>query len=176
MLEAVTVGSPVSAHHRATVAAAAHIRKQAAAATPKLEAADMRCRRAKQSNGTTGEREFERWSGLNGWVMFRHTPSTRVVYGSSGPKIVFVEKATPDYTGFLAISYAYRAVEVKEASGDTMPCSRLTKRQRERMKALPEGLGFVAVCWMDGSRNGIEIFCFKEAGSYKRSEGSWSRS
>lgn len=95
----------------------------------------------------------------------------------------------PDYTGFEDVFLkrwddtlrqwvkdnsgasipVYRACEVKEASGDSMPASRLDKEQRDFMAALPAGSAWVGVFFNDTQK--FEMFPFIEKGSYKRGMG-----
>lgn len=60
----------------------------------------------------------------------------------------------------------YRACEVKEASGDSMPASRLDKPQRDFMARLPEGSAWVGVFWQETQK--FSMYPFVERGSYKR--------
>jgi hypothetical protein len=73
----------------------------------------------------------------------------------------------PDFTGFhlIRMTPLYRACEVKEAHGDTMPASRLDKAQREFMAALPVECAWVGILWDDGQ---FSMHPFIEKGSYKR--------
>lgn len=64
----------------------------------------------------------------------------------------------------------YRACEVKEAIGDTMPASRLDKKQRAFMSSLPAGCAWVGVFWMDTQK--FSVYPFVSKGSYKREKAA----
>lgn len=146
-------------------------------------------------NGQAGERAAEMWFANNGWRMVRTqppmmilgmiTPSLMVVLRRFIPRLAYFghmviarmgKGGVPDYTGYewrkvggqdvLDDSAEYRAVEVKEAQGDSMPASRLDKAQREFMAALPAGCAYVGILWMDTGK--FTMHEFKEKGSYKR--------
>ena len=78
-----------------------------------------------------------------------------------------------DYVGFERSDRTvwqpqFRACEVKEASGNSMPHSRLSDEQRTYMENLPAGCGFVGILWPDN----FEIFPYTSGrGSYNRGEG-----
>ena len=86
----------------------------------------------------------------------------------------------PDYTGYIRNGVPhmhsdeqtftwkplYVACEVKEATGATMPASRLDKEQRTFMTSLPEGCAWAGVFWVDTQK--FEMFPFIDKGSYKR--------
>lgn len=126
------------------------------------------------SNGSIGENLVRHWFNRHGWRMHRHQPPTRVVTVRGKPVIVPCESdGVFDYSGYQMSTAQYRAVEVKEAHGDSMEASRLTKQQRNWGAQLPSGCAWVAVCWMDGSL-GIEVFPFVTRGAYKRGCGESS--
>jgi hypothetical protein len=130
-----------------------------------------------QSNGTTGEQMAKLWFKSNGWTMFRHQPPTKTIH-SKGKVFVVQCKSdgVADYTGYLFINMingslaCYRACEVKEAKGNSMPASRLSIEQRDWMNALPKYCAFVGVCWMDNPMT-FEIFNFVYSGGYKKGSG-----
>ena len=131
------------------------------------------------NNGTVGEQVAEAWFRRNGWVMERHQPPTRVVYVRGRPTVIHEKSdGVADYTGYDYypcgcgdVYPVYRACEVKEATGLSMPASRLTKEQRAWMASRPLGTAFVAVVWMDGNP-ACEVFPFVGKGSYKRASMS----
>ena len=88
-------------------------------------------------------------------------------------------RSAPDYTGYmhrciyehdgdkLSIHAAcYVACEVKEASGNSMPASRLDKEQRAFMAKLPVGCSWVGIFWTETQK--FTIHPFVEKGSYKQ--------
>ena len=129
-------------------------------------------RRRISSDGSTGESMAELWFKRHGWVMHRHQPPTKVVYIDKRPTVIHcAEGRVPDYTGYAPnIGNVYRACECKEEKGGSMPCSRLTKKQREWMDECAPGCRYVAITWMDGETF-CEVFPYKPKGSYKRGEG-----
>lgn len=60
----------------------------------------------------------------------------------------------------------YRACEVKEAAGDSMPASRLDKAQRAFLAALPAGCAHVGIFWKETGKFTMHLFIPK--GAYKR--------
>jgi hypothetical protein len=125
-----------------------------------------------KSTGTTGEKLAELWFQAHGWRMFRTQPATRVIWQKGKPIIINCGKGgIADYTGYC-IGYSgatlYRACEVKEAEGESMPASRLSKDQRAWMESLPPACAYVIVVWMDGNIK-AECFPFVSKGSYHRS-------
>lgn len=132
--------------------------------------------------GGHGEMAAEIWFRKNKWNMVRTQPPVTIL-GMVKPNMVMALKrfiprlaafghmviarlgkgGVPDYTGcYLAF---YRACEVKEAKGDTMPASRLDKAQRDFMSALPVGCSWVGILWDDGT---FEMFPYVSQGSYKK--------
>lgn len=98
--------------------------------------------------------------------MFRTQPATRVVYAGGKPTIINCGTGgIADYTGYYNDdSWAlFVACEVKEASGPTMPASRLSKAQRDWMDALPAQCAKVCVVWP----HDVEVFAYTRRGSYK---------
>jgi len=134
----------------------------------------------KNSNaGKFGETLFEIWARQHGWHMERHQPPMKIIAVDYRPIMVPLKsQGVADYTGYSIVTYGknglsvpfYRAVEVKEATGDTMPCSRLNKDQREWMSSIDQRCALVAVCWIDGNPT-IELFNFKNKGSYRKGKG-----
>jgi hypothetical protein len=88
----------------------------------------------------------------------------------------------PDYTGYQYFSKhhfsmvapewrpasEYRACEVKEASGNSMPASRLDVSQRAFLSALPVGCAFVGIFWLDHSKFTVHKFIEKGAYRYEK--------
>ncbi len=132
-----------------------------------------------QSNGTLGEQLAELWFRQHGWVMFRTQPPTKVVYVKGKPTVINCDNGgIADYTGYVVhtrwtniVAPYYIAVEVKEAHGKSMPASRLNRKQRDWMTALPEGCAYVAVVWVDGNP-WCEVFPFVARGPYRQG-GGW---
>lgn len=139
-------------------------------------------------SGQQGEIAAERWFLNNGWQMFRTQPAINILGSKPGARygriftVCMVGRGgVPDYTGYLydypdskfspieaGYGALYRAVEVKESAGSTMPASRLDKAQREFMAKLPGRCAWVGVWWVDHQQ--FEMFPFKAKGSYKRGE------
>ena len=122
----------------------------------------------KKSQGVSGEKMAEWFFNVNDWRMFRTQPETKTVYIKKKPTVIHCGSGgIADYTGYKMVDDRplYVACEVKEAKGDSMPCSRLGKKQRDWLLLLPNGCAFVGVFWID-----FCDFCmyhFKEKGSYK---------
>ena len=146
-------------------------------------------------SGKVGELAAERWFAENGWKMIRTQPPVTILGMVSQPMIGVLKRfiprlaafghiviarmgkgGVPDYTGYQAKiqrgSYvddngtAYRAVEVKEAKGDSMHASRLDKAQREFMSCLPHESAWVGIWWEDHQQFTMHLFS-NERGSYK---------
>ena len=140
-------------------------------------------------NGQVGERMAEQWFLNHGWKMFRTQPPVTILGMLTLPMVRILKPfiprlaafghmviarmgkgGIPDFTGFAfkeGLSEAhYRAVEVKEASGDSMPASRLDKAQRSFMSYLPGGCAWVGIFWRDTGK--FTMHEFLEKGSYKR--------
>jgi len=157
--------------------------------TPCIYGANMKNRRLQ--NGQVGEIAAERWFLNNGWKMVRTQPPVTILCMVTPPMITLLKRFTfsprlaafghmviarmgkggvPDYTGFAfkeGLSEAhYRACEVKEATGNSMPASRLDKEQRAFLSYLPGGCAWVGIFWTDTQK--FEMFPFVEKGSYKR--------
>jgi hypothetical protein len=131
----------------------------------------------KKSNGEVGEAAAEQWFKINDWKMFRTQPATKVVYVNKKPTVINCGKGgITDFTGYryrydspYSSCPFYIACEAKEATGDTMPCSRL-KDQKDFMDKLPQMSRFVFVFWINYGYG--EIFFYKTGrGSYKRGGG-----
>jgi hypothetical protein len=87
----------------------------------------------------------------------------------------------PDYTGYCVVirradpandnmdswDGSYRACEVKECAGDSMPASRLDKEQRAFMIALPKGCAWTGIFWIDTQK--FTMHEFLDKGAYRRS-------
>lgn len=139
-------------------------------------------------NGQAGEMAAQNWFINNGWEMIRTQPPVTIL-GMITPPLVAVLRqfiprlayfghmviarmgkgGAPDYTGFANFAPGfpiYRAVEVKEAAGDSMPASRLDKAQRDFMAALPGQCAWVGILWVDTGK--FTMHEFREKGSYKR--------
>ena len=139
-------------------------------------------------SGKMGELAAERWFADNQWHMVRTQPPVTIL-GMITPPMVSVLKrfiprlaafghmviarmgrgGVPDYMGHTVSASGYplyRCCEVKEATGDTMPASRLASDQREFMKRLPVGCAFVGIFWLDTMK--FSMYEFIEKGSYKR--------
>lgn len=132
---------------------------------------------AKRSTGKAGEAAAEIWFARHDWQMYKVPPDVRVCGQTGRPGVflaAFKAGGRPDFMG-LVPSYqpyegvnVFRAVEAKEAHGDSWPASKLSKAQREFMAGLPPGTAFVSLLWDDGS---TEMFPFIGKGSYKKGEG-----
>lgn len=132
--------------------------------------------------GEAGEYAATIWFRQHGWDMVRTQPPITIL-GMLTPVMVGVLKrfiprlasfghmviarmeagGIADFTGRLGTEY--RACEVKEASGKSMPASRLAPEQRAFLATLPTGCAWVGVLWSDGK---FQVFPFIEKGSYKR--------
>lgn len=128
------------------------------------------------STGKTGEKLAELSYRQLGWTMQRHQPETKVIWFKGNPKTIQCRSdGVSDYTGYEEVQIfndkfpIYRACEVKEASGDSMPCSRLDKAQRKWLANIDQRSSFVGVAWMENMA--FELFRFKPNGSYKKGEG-----
>lgn len=125
-------------------------------------------------SGKIGEIAAERWFLNNGWRMVRTQPAIQILGSKPGKHYgrVFTVRmvdrgGVPDYTGFRDGFY-YVACEVKEASGDSMPASRLDKEQRAFMASLPNMAAMVGIFWTDHQKFTMHPFIGK--GSYKYGE------
>lgn len=138
--------------------------------------------------GDLGEEAAKVWFRTHGWSMERTQPEAviqgrltwaaictlkqiplfRKLWNAKNLYVVALKKGgVSDFTGHK--DGLYRAVEVKEATGDTCPCSRLDSEQRRFMDALPAGCAYVYVFWMDRRKG--QMFEYKPKGSYKYREG-----
>jgi len=138
-------------------------------------------------SGQAGELAAEQWFRVNEWHMVRTQPETTILGMVTPAMVGSLKRFIPclsafghmvicrmgkggisDYTGFegnLQIP-AYRAVEVKEATGDTMPCSRLDKDQRAFLSSLPTNCAWVGILWVETGK--FTMHRYQERGSYKR--------
>ena len=126
--------------------------------------------RLPQSTGEAAELAAQFWFRSHGWQMDRSQPATRRVWRDGKAVIVPDGKRGTgifDYTG--NVHGFYRAVEVKEASGESMPASRLSKAQREWGASRPPGTAFVLILWVD--RRVLTLHPFKREGAYRFEEG-----
>ena len=103
--------------------------------------------------------------------MFRTQPEVR--YLPRGKVVTVGTGGIADYTGYSPEEWGrpldvpvYTACEVKEARGDSMPCSRLSRKQRAWMSSLPPGCAYVAILWVDYGT--MDVLEYKPSGSYKR--------
>jgi hypothetical protein len=136
-------------------------------------------------SGEAGEKAFEYWAKLHGWHMSRSQPPCKILAIMNPAMIASIKRFSPrlaafghmviarlgkggiaDFTGYQDCPGPnYRAVEVKEVAGDTMPASRLDKAQREFLGSLPDNSAYVGILWQDGL---FEVHPFIEKGSYKK--------
>jgi hypothetical protein len=118
-------------------------------------------------NGKTGEQRAEWLFKKLGWRMFRHQQAFRYLGGGK----VVAQKGTggkADYTGYVLVSGKFVAAEVKEASGDAMPCSRLSIEQRKFMDSLPVGSAWIVITWMDTPGLKTTHHRYQDKGSYRK--------
>lgn len=139
--------------------------------------------------GRIGEIQAEQWFINNGWYMVRTQPAIQILgikpgawYGRIFMVRMVGRGGVPDYTGYkMAIPYdgffvgepldtrpIYRACEVKEAAGDTMPASRLDKAQRQFMADLPAGSAWVGIYWTDHGKYSMHKFIDRGSYAYGR--------
>ena len=143
-------------------------------------------------SGEQGERAAEAWFLNNGWHMVRTQPPISILgivtvpmaaqlrrfmprLALFGPMIVarLGKGGVPDYTGYKVTDTGakYRVCEVKEATGNSMRASRLSKQQRDFMERLPEHCAAVGIFWIDTQK--FEMFEFQKKGSYQRDRRRW---
>jgi hypothetical protein len=141
---------------------------------------------ARLQRGKAGELAAEYWFKKHGWAMYRTQPPMEIVGILTGPMVSALSRffnrlsfyghmvigrmgkgGIVDYTGHEGA--IYRACEVKEAVGASMPASRLDKGQREFLSGVPTNCAFVGILWTDYSL--FEIFPYLPKGSYKKGEG-----
>ena len=124
----------------------------------------------KSSDGTAGETAALYHFRLINWTMIRSQPEARIIKALGKGKyiVVFKNGGIADYIGYNDYGQ-YRACEVKEATGNSMPASRLDINQRFWMAAQRKGSAFVGIYWTDAGE--FELFRFKEKGSYKKGKG-----
>lgn len=106
------------------------------------------------SSGSVGEKSAQFHFNLLGWRMFRSQPEAKI-------------GGIADFTGYNSSGF-YIACEVKEASGDSMPCSRIDKAQRDWLASLPVYTAYVRIYWKDKDK--FTIHQFKCSGSYSFKE------
>ena len=129
-----------------------------------------------RSNGRAGEEAARIWFARHGWHMTKTEPAVKnlgPVFGKPGQfRAVYTASGTPDYLGYVMATDGvprFRAVEAKEAHGDSWPASKLTPAQRAFMATLPAGCAHVYILWDDGGAG--EMYPFTARGSYKRGQG-----
>ena len=134
-----------------------------------------------RSNGRAGEEAARIWFACHGWYMTKTEPAVKnlgPVFGKAGQfRAVYTASGTPDFLGYALVDRCghgatipyFRAVEVKEAHGDSWPASKLTLAQRTFMATLPAGCAHVYILWDDGGAG--EMYPFTARGSYKRGQG-----
>lgn len=125
----------------------------------------------KQSTGVAGETAAQFLFNKLQWKMYRHQPPTRYIVVKNRPVIVPCKtNGMPDFTGYTKCTAIplYRACEVKEANGKSMPASRLSTEQREFLRDLPNQSSYVCILWDDGL---TEIFYFVPRGRYVKGAG-----
>ena len=122
-----------------------------------------------QATGDAGEEVFERLTRTLGWDMDRVQPPTRRVWNKGVLTIITLpgKEGVWDYTGY-GRDGQWIACEVKTAHGDTMPCSRVEKAQRDWAARKPLYRLFVAILWLDTGR--MEIHAYQPRGSYSMIE------
>ena len=120
--------------------------------------------------GNAAEQAAELWFKTRGWRMFRTQPATRVVTINGKPSVIQCGTGgIADYTGYAAGGSpvpVYIACEVKAATGNRMPASRLSKEQRAWMESIPQQCRFVLIFWEDIRQ--CEFFQYISNGSYRR--------
>ena len=144
--------------------------------------------RPRDLTGKTGERAAELQFPTYGWEMQRtQPPMTPIKVLTQGmmwslkrsfPKsfgrvaawghIIIArmgKRGIADYTGWDRHD-RYVACEVKEADGTSMPCSRVSKEQRQFLARVPAGAAWVGVYWRDNGT--FRVYPYQEKGSYKR--------
>lgn len=123
-----------------------------------------------RSNGKAGETLAQYLFNTLGWRMDRSQPPFTITKVHADGKVTgyFSKGGIADFVGEDKDS-KYIACEVKEASGNTCPCSRLSPSQRDWMNTV-RGQRYVAVYWLDHGL--IERFEYKEKGSYKFGGGA----
>lgn len=130
------------------------------------------------SDGKIGESLAEYYFRSIGWKLFRHQPRTVIARKGGRPFTIQCRSdGVPDFTGYEMVQVGpqllpiYRACEVKEAHGSSMPASRVRPDQRRWLRDCNPVSAFVMVVWMDGRQPTPELFRPIEKGSYKRGEG-----
>jgi len=134
----------------------------------------------RNSNGKPGEQLALVWFAQHNWRMFRSQPPTRnIMIKGRFSTILCKSDGIPDYMGYELVQIGsqlipvFRAVEVKEAHGDTMPCSRLGSltdptSQNSWMSGIDHRCCFIAIYWIDCRC--LNVYKWKVKGSYKMME------
>ena len=129
-----------------------------------------------QSDGSLGEQIAKLFFKDIAWKMFRHQPKSKVVKVKGKLTVIYNRSdGVADYTGYKIWSGQFKACEVKESHGKSMPASRLNVKQREWLSTLPNTGAFVGICWVDTAPVMFELFEFKNKGSYKQGQGLLAR-
>lgn len=128
------------------------------------------------SNGEAGEAAALAYFESIGWRMEKTPPPFKVMGRFAGYLYGFFRsKGAPDFQGYRPHDgqLLYRAVEVKEADGDTFPASGLKREQRARLEVIEAdapGHALVGIFWRDCGI--FELFKYRHGrGSYVRGEG-----
>lgn len=149
----------------------------------------MKALEGRLQSGQVGEKMAEQYFHNHGWHMTRSQPPITIL-GMISPGMVSALKrfiprlgayghmvigrmgkgGVPDYLGFDPGSSPgypeFRACEVKCASGDSMPASRVSKEQRAFLGALPSQCAYVGIFWQDTQK--FTMHKFISTGSYKK--------
>lgn len=137
-------------------------------------------------SGKLGETAAAIFFRIHGWTMFRTQPETTIIKTLSPNILKNLARTWPSFFGRIAFwgylvlarmrrggiadftgydkDGKYVACEVKEAQGDSMPCSRLEKDQKKWLWALPGGSAWVGIYWLSHGR--FTLHEFKLKGSY----------
>lgn len=140
-----------------------------------------------RSQGVAGEIAAQVWFRRHGWIMFRSQPEAQVLAVLTPETLRSLRPffrrlagwghlvlarlnrgGIADFTGCTKQG-EYRACEVKEACGPSMPASRLRVQQRDWFRQIPPNSRYVGILWTD--RGVFEVFPFCERGSYRAGEG-----
>jgi penicillin-binding protein-related factor A (putative recombinase) len=127
-----------------------------------------------KSNGAAGEEMALYAFRKLRWTMFKVPPDVKVCGTTRKPgvfKAVFQDGGMPDYVGYAPMDGIFPhfiACEVKECNTDTMPASRLSRKQIDFLNPIPADSSYVGILWRDGT---FEVFHFIDRGSYKKGEG-----
>jgi hypothetical protein len=120
----------------------------------------------KNSNGKLAESAALHVFRTFGWSMYRSQQSFKTIRTLERGQyiVVFTGGELPDYTGHDK-NGNYVCCECKEATGETMPCSRLAD-QHGFMETAP--MAHVLILWTDVGR--VTLHHYKRKGSYKIGE------